>query len=383
MIPGFFFNCLCLSMGKYWKHLLFFTILTIIISLVGVLLFYPAPSPPESTVRYAHMALISARKNNAHIYAENLFSEAQSYYDSAMNAWKRENLRFIYKRKYDSVLHYADLSMEKSYLAIQVSQTSISDLKVNLAQKLDILNTIVLEISQRFEDYPLNSEIREQISKGGFLLEEGEQAYQNEDYLRAESKILESEHLLVSSYKYAHAHLSDYFGQYPQWRRWIASTIALSDTTNDYSIIVDKYSRKLIVYHDGKKYAEYSAELGQNWVGDKKVRGDKATPEGKYRITRKLRNGNTQYYKALLLNYPDEEDIANFEDEKARGSIPQSAKIGGLIEIHGHGGKGMDWTDGCIALTNKDMDSLFKIAKVGTPVTIVGSRYDLKQILNN
>ncbi len=346
-------------------------------------MFYPVPSPPESTVRYARMALASARKNNAHIYAENLFSEAQSYYDSAMNAWKRENLRFIYKRKYDPVLNFADLSMKKSYLAIQASQTSISDLRVNLVLKLDVLNTIVLEISQRFEDYPLDSEIRKRISKGGFLLEEGEQAYRNGDYLRAESKIMESEHLLASSYEYAHDHLSDYFRQYPQWRRWIASTIALSDTTNDYSIIVDKYSRRLIVYHDGKKYAEYSAELGQNWVGDKKVRGDKATPEGKYRITRKLGSGNTQYYKALLLNYPNEEDKAAFEAAQANGTIPQSAKIGGLIEIHGHGGKGIDWTEGCIALTDRDMDSLFRITKVGTPVTIVGSRYDLNQILNN
>lgn len=383
MIPGVFFNCLCLSMGKYWKHLLFFTILTIIISFAGLLLFYPVPSPPESTVRYARIALSSARKDNAHIYAENLFTEAQAYYDSAINVWKRENHRFIYKRKYDSVLKYADLSMKKSYMSIQASKTSISGLRINLIQKLDALNNIALEISQRFEDYPLDSEIRERVSKGGLLLEEGEQAYQNGDYLRAESKIMESEHLLASSYEYAYTHLSDYFRQYPQWRRWVASTIAGSDTTNDYSIIVDKYSRRLIVYHDGKKYAEYSAELGRNWVGDKKVRGDKATPEGKYRITRKLRSDNTQYYKALLLNYPNEEDKANFEAGKARGSIPQSAKIGGMIEIHGHGGKGIDWTEGCIALTDKDMDSLFKIAKVGTPVTIVGSRYNLNQVLNN
>jgi len=54
-----------------------------------------------------------------------------------------------------------------------------------------------------------------------------------------------------------------------------------------------------------------------------------------------------------------------------------------MIEIHGHGGKGIDWTEGCIALTNNEMDSLFNIVKVGTPVTIVGSMQNLRQILKN
>jgi hypothetical protein len=273
--------------------------------------------------------------------------------------------------------------MKKAYLSIQASQSNISDLKINLSQKLSALNEIIHEISQRFEDYPLDAEIRDRISKGGFLLEEGAIAYRTGDYLRADSKIRESEYLLASSYEYAHTHLRNYFGLYPQWRKWIDSTIALSDSTNDYSIIVDKYSRKLIVYNDGKKFREYSAELSQNWVGDKKVRGDKATPEGIYRITRKFRSDSTKYYKALLLNYPNEEDSANFERSKARGSLPRSAKIGGMIEIHGHGGKGIDWTEGCIALTNNEMDSLFNIVKVGTPVTIVGSMQNLRQILKN
>jgi hypothetical protein len=53
------------------------------------------------------------------------------------------------------------------------------------------------------------------------------------------------------------------------------------------------------------------------------------------------------------------------------------------IEIHGGGGKGVDWTEGCIALTNSEIDLVFSIAKVGTPVTIVGSIKDISQILDN
>ena len=63
-------------------------------------------------------------------------------------------------------------------------------------------------------------------------------------------------------------------------------------------------------------------------------------------------------------------------------TLPASAKIGGLIEIHGNGGKGIDWTEGCIALTDKEMDIVFKIVKVGTPVTIIGSMVDLKDVVD-
>jgi lipoprotein-anchoring transpeptidase ErfK/SrfK len=57
--------------------------------------------------------------------------------------------------------------------------------------------------------------------------------------------------------------------------------------------------------------------------------------------------------------------------------IAASADIGNLIEIHGDGGKGIDWTDGCIALKNTDMDILYKLVPNGTTVTIVGTAQPL------
>ena len=58
---------------------------------------------------------------------------------------------------------------------------------------------------------------------------------------------------------------------------------------------------------------------------------------------------------------------------KVRGIIPTRVGIGNLIEIHGEGGEGRDWTDGCVALANPDMDRVFALTEVGTPVTIVGT----------
>ena len=65
------------------------------------------------------------------------------------------------------------------------------------------------------------------------------------------------------------------------------------------------------------------------------------------------------------------------------GALPASANIGGMIEIHGDGGKGVDWTEGCIALKDNEMDTIFRYAVIGTPVTIVGSMQDIDKVIKN
>jgi murein L,D-transpeptidase YafK len=100
-----------------------------------------------------------------------------------------------------------------------------------------------------------------------------------------------------------------------------------------------------------------------------------------YKITKKFDSGRTKYYKALLLDYPNDEDKRKFKSDIENGLLPATSKIGGLIEIHGNGGKGIDWTEGCIALTDKEIDTVYKNVKVGTPVTIVGSAVDLQNAM--
>jgi L,D-peptidoglycan transpeptidase YkuD (ErfK/YbiS/YcfS/YnhG family) len=157
------------------------------------------------------------------------------------------------------------------------------------------------------------------------------------------------------------------------WRSWVEQTIAESKRANEAAIIVDKLNRRLELYHDGHKLATFPAELGANGLKRKLHAGDKATPEGRYRVTQVRMNGATKFYKALLLSYPNAEDMARFRTAQRTGQVPLRAGIGSLIEIHGSGGQGQDWTDGCVALRNKDMDKLFQHARVGMPVTIVGT----------
>jgi murein L,D-transpeptidase YafK len=116
----------------------------------------------------------------------------------------------------------------------------------------------------------------------------------------------------------------------------------------------------------------YDAEIGSNALELKQRQGDRATPEGRYRVVKKKDRGESRYHRALLLDYPNAADRERFAAAKRRGEIPRGAGIGGLIEIHGEGGRGQNWTEGCVALSNRDMDDLFRRVGTGTRVTIVG-----------
>ncbi len=158
-----------------------------------------------------------------------------------------------------------------------------------------------------------------------------------------------------------------------QWRAWVRETLEESRRDAMTVIIVDKLRRKLSVYKSGELVASFAAELGANGLRPKQHAGDRATPEGRYRVIQKKQGAATKYYKALLINYPNDEDRIRFFQARRQGTIPWRARICGLIEIHGEGGEGRDWTDGCVALRNSDMDKVFAWAEVGTPVTIVGT----------
>jgi lipoprotein-anchoring transpeptidase ErfK/SrfK len=160
--------------------------------------------------------------------------------------------------------------------------------------------------------------------------------------------------------------------QVATWRRWIDETRAWSRATSGSAIVVLKEKNALVLVTKGAAARTYDAEVGRNALGVKQHQGDRATPEGRYRIVAKKDHGRSRYYRALLLDYPNAADRARFTAAQRRGEIPRGERIGGLIEIHGEGGRGQNWTEGCIALSNADIDDLYRRVDVGTPVTIVG-----------
>lgn len=362
----------------------FLTSITIIaiIALIVFISFKLIPVPPTEEIESANSALSNASARQASVYSNKLFSEAEAAYDSAMSKWKRENKKFIFFRNYKEVAEYAKLSREKANEAAKKSEISSKELETKIKEKISTLKATCSEFGTIFGRYPLQNQMWSRFSKGKLLLQEGEVAFSKNQILVANRKITEAENLILEVYQNATAELKNYFNSYPVWKKWYETSVAQSAKNNSYLILVDKFARKCYLYYNGKIKYEFDVELGKNWAGDKRRMGDKATPEGKYEVVRKYQGRETSYYKSLAINYPNSEDIARFKGEIAGGSLPSSSKIGGGIEIHGGGGKGVDWTDGCVALTNADMDKIFTIVKIGTPVTIVGSLRSFDEIMN-
>ncbi len=144
---------------------------------------------------------------------------------------------------------------------------------------------------------------------------------------------------------------------------------------NSYYIVISKKNYELKVYDDEGWYATYPCVFGSNDLRDKLMEGDKRTPEGKFKVL--LKKSNAKWAFELLLDYPNTQDIAKFNERKARGELPRNAKIGGGIAIHATRPQEewtvdyyQNWTDGCISLKYSEAKDLFSYIPVGTPVTI-------------
>lgn len=217
--------------------------------------------------------------------------------------------------------------------------------------------------------------VRAEIQKAGIALGEGRTAFDRAEYERAEVAAGRGRALVFA----AVARMDRFFDSYrddprrASWTRWIAGTLRESQRTGKAAIIVDKLRRQLLLMKGAEELASYAVDLGIAGIESKTRAGDEATPEGRYRVTEVRGPGQTRYHRALMLDYPNAEDQARFRKLRRAGEVTAAQQIGGLIEIHGKGGRGQDWTQGCVALENGDMDELVTSVGVGTMVTIVGT----------
>jgi tetratricopeptide (TPR) repeat protein len=200
---------------------------------------------------------------------------------------------------------------------------------------------------------------------------EGDLLSRRGDFIEAEKKLKEATPYLQDVEDLVFSVLNRYRDKslLEKWETWIRETISESKQNRAYAITVTKIDRKLAVYKEGQLFSTFKVGLGPNSLADKLHAGDNATPEGKYRIVKKI--PVSHFHKALLLNYPNEEDQKRFVQGKAENIIPSGVGIGGLIEIHGGGMDSI--TNGCISLENGDLDKFYDLIDVGTTVTIVGS----------
>jgi hypothetical protein len=229
-------------------------------------------------------------------------------------------------------------------------------------ERLDVLTTLI----------SVGKSSREFLAKAELLTDEAEGLAARGQYAAAEERLKRADTFMQITKEVITPSLKRFAdqGQITFWRRKVDETIRESRLRGGYAIVVSKVDRQLYLYKGGRLVKTYEVGLGARSISDKLCAGDRATPEGKYRITKKL--AQSRYYKALLINYPNEEDRRQFALAKSRGAIPRRAGIGGLIEIHGGGKDGQ--TYGCVALDDHQMAELYALADIDTPVTIVGAR---------
>lgn len=162
--------------------------------------------------------------------------------------------------------------------------------------------------------------------------------------------------------------------QVARWRATVRRAVDWSKRHQEAVVVVVKAEHRLTLYKNGRAVLSYRpVRLGFNGVQEKRYEDDGATPEGDYRIVRKRDRGQTEFYLALLLDYPNADDQRRFRAARKAGAVPAGARIGGNIEIHGEANRQLSETLGCVMLSNRQMDALFREVEVGTPVTIVGA----------
>ena len=151
---------------------------------------------------------------------------------------------------------------------------------------------------------------------------------------------------------------------------------------NNPKIVIWKSDRRLDLFSDDEIVRSFRIGLGFTPEGDKQRQGDGCTPEGDFYVC--VKNPHSRFYLSLGISYPNEEDadrglsegLINGEQHRrityaiGHGQKPPwDTPLGGEICIHGHGSNS-DWTLGCIALDNSDIEELYNTIPLGTPVVI-------------
>jgi L,D-peptidoglycan transpeptidase YkuD (ErfK/YbiS/YcfS/YnhG family) len=327
------------------------------------------PLPPE--VGLAERMNHDLWKAQAHVYAPEEYKSYETTLKNIMDDLIREEARFIWFRDYEpiagrlkSVLRDGEGILKKVQERKEAKRVNTTGQLSELEERLTGLDRVSLTINE-------GRLARRSLTKASLMIKEAGLFLEREDYDGAASRLTMASGYIKASEEIFFPIFNRYTDKtlIEKWRRWVDEVAAESREKGTPAIVVSKIDRRLTIYKHGKSSKTYEIGIGRNGLSDKLLAGDGATPEGSYRVIKKL--SRSRYRKALLLNYPNDEDRREFLRLKKMGLIPKRAGIGGLIEIHGGGKEGM--TYGCVSLENRHMDELFELVPLGTPVAIVGT----------
>ena len=315
----------------------------------------------------------------ASVYAASDYARYLESLRAAREKLIRQNARIRWFRNYKEVrTDYAAILAQGDALIKKIraeKQSQSRDFSARLAvleERIGKLRTLTRTMNE-------NAVVLQNLARAGVAFQEAEAFLQNEKFTGLAEKLGLIEGYIRQAEDALFSILARYAddAQVARWRKWADETIAESKRKGTTAILVNKLKRTLTLLKKGRAVAVYEIGLGKYGLTDKLFAGDEATPEGRYKVIKK--NANSRYHKALLIDYPNEEDRRRFSSAKKKGLIPAGAAIGGLIEIHGGGNDFL--TNGCVGVENSVMDRIFPEVAVGTPVTIIGSLENAKNLL--
>lgn len=375
------FSCKTMRVRSFVRFLTFLFSIAVLVIVGYSVYIYKTNKPPIKEINLARESLALAKNKMAGRYANETLKEAENLYNWSMKEWKTQNDRFFLLRDYSLTRDLAIKSVNKSTNAGDEAKNVKNKLKNGVETDLSKLKNQIDRFEKYYKNLALNKTTINTFNKGKTRFLEAQIEYKKNDFQQAAKLATKASESISQAEKSAHVKLIDFYKDYPIWEKNTKLAYNLSKRGQTV-VLVDKIKSTLIIIKGGKDFKTFQAEFGTSWMGDKMHAGDKATPEGIYKVTQKKSGSGTKYYKALLINYPNNEDQKRYDKMVKSGEISRKTGIGGLIEIHGDGGKGVHWTDGCVALENKEMDVVFSQAALNTPVIIVGSRVPIEEYLN-
>ena len=325
--------------------------------------------PPEADE--ANVLDQALRRAGVSPFAEKEYEEFRSTLKSGQRDLAREKAKFGWFRNYRPVqAEFRNILQAGAALLDKIEKMKSGQARI-LSEAWNVSAERVRQLKRMTDYFNENGEVRKNLARAEISLAEARLLINKEDYDKSRNLIETSERHIRLAVQSAAAVLNRYLKeeQLGTWRAWAEEAISESKSKGIIALVVFKLERKLHIYRGGVLIGSYDIGLGRYGLSDKLYSGDEATPEGKYHIVKKY--PNSEFYKALLINYPNDEDRAAYASAKRNGKIPSEAGIGGFIEIHG-GGKD-NLTKGCVGLENEDMDHVYGLTEVGTPVTIVGA----------
>lgn len=315
------------------------------------------------------MSFIQSSEQQGGRGAPEVWATARGQYDSAWQIINEENSKWFFLRDYQRAESLLMRASSSATLAISVARENRNHRRDEMAKELSDLRDRLASQREGFDNSLERLQLGDEMTRAELKLAVAWKSQGLDSLDRIQSAIDDARAAITALEDKLSDDGTDDGRQPKLWRQWIDETVDWTRTGGN-ALIVLKSEHRAYLVKKGKVFDMFPVELGYRSAREKIRAGDAATPEGTYRVVRKRETGS-RYYKALLLDYPNDSDRQRFDRARRNGELPRWVRIGGDIEIHGEGGRGTDWTKGCVAMANDDIDRVMGNMNVGDRVTIV------------